>query len=639
MALVDLKSDLKSLKFGSPPAYDRPGEGLSGQPYIKEPFIDSDIVPQSGDFLLRGGLNAPLDAATDVARLARYFADLKSPKGILFTAKENTLSRIGVRTQASGVGLNEGIYTPLSTLAQAGVGFSGGHLNKQGSNPFVGVTTYTDVKNIVIGAPNGDGNRLVDLYQTQIENFSTDPINIRSYSGGPNSQLGIGQTNIKFASFDQRTGINSGKNFQTYQIGLKYDRTDLTSPPLGVSNEWFEYTGLLDSVSLPDLTTNEGLTFKLNDQISVYNKGTLNSSNNSKILGIGAFNNRNFTTLTQEDIEGISIVRGEAQFFNFQNLILRGVESLDDKDPNKSSTIMSISPSYNMNNGKTMEGRDGSRIRITSPGLRGNRINYTKGKITNGKVSVVDRINFQPLYQSDKVGEDGTISYGFFNEVDKRDLVKFRIAAILRNGKKVFMHFRAFINNFSDNYGASWSGIKYMGRGEELFKYGGFSRKLSLSFTVAAQSKPELMAQYKKLNFLASTLAPDYGDSGYMGGVLTTLTMGGWCYELPGFISQVNLEVPQESPWEIAIDNEGNLDETVKEMPHICNVTMDFTPIHTFRPELQSNKYGPDKTSYGEGEISEYGEQRYLQLTNGNNNNYVPVSLANAQTPDFKQST
>ena len=115
--------------------------------------------------------------------------------------------------------------------------------------------------------------------------------------------------------------------------------------------------------------------------------------------------------------------------------------------------------------------------------------------------------------------------------------------------------------------------------------------------------------------------------------------MGGWCYELPGFISQVNLEVPQESPWEIAIDNEGNLDETVKEMPHICNVTMDFTPIHTFRPELQSNKYGLDKTSYGEGEISEYGEQRYLQLTNGNNNNYVPVSLANAQTPDFKQST
>ena len=59
---------------------------------------------------------------------------------------------------------------------------------------------------------------------------------------------------------------------------------------------------------------------------------------------------------------------------------------------------------------------------------------------------------------------------------------------------------------------------------------------------------------------------------------------------------------------------------------------MDFTPIHTFRPELQDNTYSED----GNGEINTYGEQRYLQLTNGKNNNYVPVSLANAQTRDFK---
>ena len=130
---------------------------------------------------------------------------------------------------------------------------------------------------------------------------------------------------------------------------------------------------------------------------------------------------------------------------------------------------------------------------------------------------------------------------------DKNDLVKFRIAAVLRTKdnkppEKIYTHFRAFINSFSDAYNASWSGIKYMGRGEEFYKYGGFGRKISLSFTVAAQSKPELMAQYKKLNFLASTLAPDYGDSGYMGGVLTTLTMGGWCFELPGFIGRLTLD-------------------------------------------------------------------------------------------------
>ena len=577
MALIDLKTDLKSLKFGSAPAFDRPGEGLSGQPYIKEPFIDSDIVPQSEDFLLRGGLNAPLDAATDVARLARYFADLKSPRGVLFTAKENTLSGIGVRTQASGIGLNEGIYTPLSTLAQATQGYLGGHLNKQGSNPFVGVTTYTDVRNIVIGAPNGVGNRLVDLTNEGVDQTNLSNV-LYSYSGGPNAPLGIGQTNIFKASLEQRTGLNNPKLLST-----GFFATPSVQAAIGVGS-------IILGQTAPQPT----------------------------LGGFDAFKGGSYTTIDAKEKTNTNISDFREEIYKIKD--------------QKVSYVTSIAPSYT-NSSKIYEGNDGSRINMTSPGLRGDKKSYTAGKIINsangtgGTVSVVDRINFQPLYKSSEVKED--------NDVNKKDLVKFRIGAILRDGKKVFMHFRAFINNFSDTYNAEWSGIKYMGRGEEFYKYGGFTRKVQLSFTVAAQSKPELMAQYKKLNFLASTLAPDYGGkagSGYMGGVLTTLTMGGWCYELPGFISSVNLEVPQESPWEIAINEEGEPDSTVKEMPHICNVSMDFTPIHTFRPELQDNTYSED----GNGEINTYGEQRYLQLTNGKNNNYVPVSLANAQDRDFK---
>ena len=198
MALLDLKTDLKSLKFGTPPASDRPGGGNSGQPYITDP-ISSDIIPQSEDFLLKGGLNAPLDAANDVIRLTKFFGDLKSPRGVLFVAKQNILSRIGVATQASGKGVNEGVYTPLTTLAQAGVGFTGAHLYKQGLNPLSGVKTYgpkslfnpqgSTVIGDVIGNTDGTGNRLVNLYNTQIPNpgndFSIENIvNIYSYSGG-----------------------------------------------------------------------------------------------------------------------------------------------------------------------------------------------------------------------------------------------------------------------------------------------------------------------------------------------------------------------------------------------------------------------------------------------------------------------
>ena len=48
---------------------------------------------------------------------------------------------------------------------------------------------------------------------------------------------------------------------------------------------------------------------------------------------------------------------------------------------------------------------------------------------------------------------------------------------------------------------------------------------------------------------------------------LIQLTMGGWCYELPGFITAMTLDVPQESPWEIGINTEGLSDSTVKELP------------------------------------------------------------------------
>ena len=106
-----------------------------------------------------------------------------------------------------------------------------------------------------------------------------------------------------------------------------------------------------------------------------------------------------------------------------------------------------------------------------------------------------------------------------------------------------------------------------------------------------------------------------------MGGPLVELTLGGWCFNLPGFISALSLNIPQESPWEIGINDEGDFDNKVKEMPHIVRVTgMQFTPIHNFRPEKQENKY--NKTSNGDGVITSYGPQRYIALENGEGNNY-----------------
>ena len=220
-------TNLKSLKFGQ----DRPGGGDSGQPYIQKPIPSptKDSIPNVDDFLLRGGLDAPKTALEDIARLTKYMFDGKSPKGALFVTKQNLLSRIAPKTEASkgtayaGGPLNSGVYTPLSTLAQAGVGFLGEHLDKQGIDPTGAFPTlslkkYEDVIKSQTTDDFKDTNRLV-LLDSLIKEGNTSNLgfdlnytlnkgnSVIEYDGGPGSILGIGKTNIRFA--DQRTGKNN----------------------------------------------------------------------------------------------------------------------------------------------------------------------------------------------------------------------------------------------------------------------------------------------------------------------------------------------------------------------------------------------------------------------------------------------
>jgi hypothetical protein len=171
-----------------------------------------------------------------------------------------------------------------------------------------------------------------------------------------------------------------------------------------------------------------------------------------------------------------------------------------------------------------------------------------------------------------------------------------------------------------------------MGRGENFYRYNGFTRTINLSWTVAAQSKEELIPMYQKLNYLASSLTPDYSANGYMRGNLATLTVGGYLYEQPGIITSINYSVPTESPWEIGIgDNTTGLyvtnDTSVKELPHIIRVTgFQFIPIHNFVPKIQKNDYLSDG---GLDPNKLLGNERYIALTDdGASSNYRPTFLS-----------
>jgi hypothetical protein len=681
MGLRDLRTDLKSLRYSG----DTLGGGTSNQPYIKAkiPVGFNNIQDANNDFILRGGILAARDSAVDIVRLGKMFTDTKSPNGLLFIAKQQLLSRIAVRTQTSGKLLNEGVYSPLNTLAQAGVVAFGGHLVKQGINPFISTGAYSNNNNLYevrmknynnAGNVDESGlllNRLVSLYVSKMYNTpvgtgaatanSIAPLsaNILSYPGGPGAPLGIGKTNIRFA--DQRTGINNsnGKGMVagTYQTTRPSGRTSNDIRPFfnGVSKIYNTYfSGSIDnfrtsnnvyiSGSLkPDLqvTTSQKILKSVLLDLTNPNKniqqGGLKINTDTPwnaggnvyglpLLSIGLpRNNVNSPQSASLDFVNKTQPQPQDTWVYNQKLIkavpktavgsakvgkpiiqdFRAVlrEKLGKGTQNQKLATESgatpISPDYKDKNLETRTNIGGT----TNGGLGpGNKTDKNLTSYTNGSgIGPVDKINALNLYSSTKVTS---------NEV-KNDLVKFRIAAISNTNPnlKTFMHFRAFIDNFSDSYTATWNPINYLGRGEQFYTYNGFTRTISLGWTVAAQSKEELMPMYRKLNYLASNLAPDYTSKGYMVGNLVQLTIGGYLYEQVGFITSLTYDVPAESPWEIGINDIGDYDPTTKEMSHILKVTgFSFTPIHDFIPSKQTLT-APD------GNVTGFGNQKYIALS------------------------
>jgi len=613
MALINLQTDLTSLKYG----HDRPGGGSSNQPYIQTDIPDGDLPAKSPDFLLRDGLLAPVAAAKDTSRVTQMLFDTKSPRGLLFIAKENLLSRMSVKTQASkGIGyaagtVNQGVYLPTSTIAQTLVGFTGTHLNLLGLDPSspmsgviegggllealgisgLGLNTYESVIKSQHSPSLGftpTQNRLEGLYDVKIQQKPSGLSNLSVDKSLKDNLELIGKEIVEKGKQSLK-GLISGNNI---------------SPN---PNEILAYGGGPGSVVGIGKTR-----IKFADgQRTGYDSKLYNE--NQILFGLIG-KRKSFFTQNQVDKTNNLLQQ------DFRKPILEEENENTPKNQ-KGSTIMGIAPSYDPKEDKTIDNSTGnSRINYTSPGQKGNVYNYTNGKKKNGKlIGPVDRINAQPIYQSTKPGgERGTDHLN--------DLVKFRIAAINNTNPilKDYIHFRAYIDSFSDNYSGNWDAINYMGRGESFYKYSNFKRGISLAFTVAAQSKQELIPMYKKLNFLASNLAPTYSSAGYMAGSLVTLTLGGWCYELPGFITGLTLDVPQESPWEIGINTDGTFDSTVKELPMIVKVSgFSFTPIEEFRPAKQKNTYGDPNTNLED--TNTYGPERYIALAKGedkSDNNY-----------------
>jgi hypothetical protein len=177
-----------------------------------------------------------------------------------------------------------------------------------------------------------------------------------------------------------------------------------------------------------------------------------------------------------------------------------------------------------------------------------------------------------------------------------RDLAKFFFEIITPEGSK-FLNFRAFITTMDDSYNANWEAKKYVGRADDFYTYGGFSRDISVGFKIAAATRSEMKPLYRKMVYLASTTAPTYGDYKFMRGTVVRLSLGSYFNEIPGVITSVKYTWSTDYPWEIAVESPEGGESGVQELPMVMDCSISFKPIHDFVPQTGLQHYITSKES------------------------------------------
>jgi len=538
MALIDLKTNLKSLKFGG----DRPGNGSSGQPYIQTDINHpgDNVIGNMDDGLIRGGgVGAIKSSLVDTLRIGRYLTDL--PKGPLFIAKQVGLQlsnpKIEVKTSNLGIGfLDKAINfvqdklgigptrlynLGINTIAQVPVNAFGVHFNRHGllpvqddSTKYLAVARFNDRHN---------GNRLIKLKSALV---GTDKSNIDSYIGGPDSVYGIGLTTIKRADFTRNSLQAFSDKSNPYQ----------TKFPLNYSGSLGQGDKAIANYDPKKITTGSAdLQQQLIHASPAFTKYADLKNKIESQSGSYRYKNSEFA---------INITEGSS------HKVVGNQLPTSTNNPiykNAFDEVVTVNIPWNK---ATREKRVGS-----------------------GRT---DSINLTPIFETTAgtIRDTPPIHIPGADVQTINDLVKFRIQAINTDNPTLanWMIFRAYITDLSDNVDATWNGTKYAGRGDQFYIYEGFTRKMSVSFKVAALSRYEMEPMYQKLNYLMSNLMPDYSGV-LMRGPLMRMTIGNWIDGQLCVLNSLSYKVPQDSPWEIGLNDE----ELV--LPHIVEVTLGFTPI------------------------------------------------------------
>ena len=576
--LRDLTSNLTDLRYDK----DIRGGGYSGQPFIKRSAPETrdqlnslSTEALSLDYPIRGGSYEELAAREDFARIDRFL--LSYPQGKAFLDKQKGLmfSNPKMETGKSGGFANTRAYSDgrnlMTQIAEGGTGF---HHPNAGST--IQDLEFTQNKyEYIVSHKSKEQNRLVSLTTFKIDNkvSSDSPFanNIATnlgintfdngelffYTGGPGSLYGLGNTIIQRATDYLGAPINTqdaptfiGSNFKNDVYGNEVQARPITE--INFSN----LLGLSPTFNITD--TENGITGGNIDNIFQQNSPSYIRADKNPNGDVVLFNNFMGYDKIRERQQSLPGTLGVTDF------------RLDVINPN------SVDKSDYTNNNIT------TRVSIGNPGARPANLRTNINTPFESGQDIINKSDIKPL--------DDATALGKF----PKDLIKFAFEKIDNDNPTVTTatFFRAFLSGYNDNHNAEWAASRYTGRGENFYTYQGFDRVVNFNFKIAAQSKQEMKFLYRKLNYLISTLYPDYNSSGFMRGNITKLTIGDLFVRTPGILESLQLNVDDQYAWEIAMDEpEGGIGSSsdMLETPQLMDVAVQFKPILNVLPKTGIN--------------------------------------------------
>lgn len=489
MPLIDLKTNLKSLKYGS----DQPGGGSSGLPYIQTRMPSNNLITigaaygpgntnpifrpgttGNADFPIRGGgqdfnlgtQTFTISSKVDKERIKKFMKD--PSRGRIFLNKQIGLQFSNPRIETGksfqvapasnilpGLIENTRIYNNgFNTLQQVGFAGTGFHVPRAGISPFDYASKY--YKDIVGAQSLLNADTVVDV-----------------------NRLLILRT-LKLSSTPSKSIVNIN---QINNLGISLNRKLL-----------FNYLGGPESVYGIGATTIKRV------EDTSENAAKFKAAKNDKINSLVGMT---YDTIMKQSL----------------NKVAEGIKSTNIQDYKTTNTpIKSREEYYSL----TMK---------NSP----DKMNALKSFIFNN--------TYEPWQEGVNLSKDGRkdIIKFAFEAIENND-----------PSRSFAIFFRAYLSGFTDNHQASISAFKYIGRGEDFYTYQGVSRAIGFSFKIAVGSEQEQKPLYTKLNHLISQVYPDYSDTlGIMRAPIIRLTIGDYLYRVAGMLENVSITIDDNTPWEI----------------------------------------------------------------------------------------